>query len=149
MNHFDFHNMKLPYFQDPYAVEGAKSAKCFADNFNAHQLFGPSGFAEQCAIVREAHRSLLPKHLKIFCTKIGHARSSQIFKALRELGERYHQWETTFRSVSLDLAMFQIITDSPDAFKQMLLQGGNVMYMDADEIRKRIVTTFLACNGKG
>ena len=148
MSHFDFHNMNHYDFQDPYAVEGAERAKRFADNYNAQQLFGPSGFAKQCAIVREADRSLLRKNLKIFCGKIGHARSSQIFKALRELGERYHRWETIFGSVALDLAMFKIIADRPDVFERTIFEGENVMYMDADEIRKRIAATFLACNGK-
>ena len=67
MNHSEY-NFAL---QDPYAAEGAERAKRFAHNFNAQQLFGPSGLLKQCGIVREADRSLLPEHLKIFCAKIG------------------------------------------------------------------------------
>jgi hypothetical protein len=126
-------------FRDPYTVEGAERAKRFAHNFNAQQLFGPPGFLEQCAIVREADRSLLPEHLKVFCAKIGHAPSSRTFKTLRELGERYHRWEAAFGSASSSVALLQIIASSPDTFELTIFQGENVIYMDADELRECIV----------
>src|SRR4029078_1015279 len=100
MNHFDF--------QDPYTVEGTERAKRFANNFKAQELFGPSGFKEQCAIIREADGNLLPDHLEVFGAEIGHAPSSRAFKTFRELGERYHRWETAFGSESSSLALFEV-----------------------------------------
>ena len=130
MNHFDF--------QDPYLVDGGERAKRFAHNFNAQRSFGPSGFAEQCKIVREADRSLLPKHLNIFCAKIRHERSSLIFKALRVLGDRYHQWEVRFGPAYLDSAMLETVVNRHTSF-----QGENLMQMDANELREGIVGFFL------
>ena len=125
--------------QDPYAAEGAERAKRFAHNFNAQQLFGPSGLLEQCRIVRKADRGLLPEHLKIFCAKIGCKSTSRTFKTLRELGERYHRWETAFNSAASPVALLQLMSLSPDVFEGVILQGENIMYMDADELRECIV----------
>lgn len=135
MNHSEY-NFAL---QDPYAAEGAERAKRFAHNFNAQLLFGPSGLLEQCGIVREAERSLLPEHRKIFCAKIGCKSTSRTFKTMRELGERLHRWEKAFNSAASSLALLQLIVSSPDVFESMFIQAEHVVYMDADELRECIV----------
>jgi hypothetical protein len=135
MNYAD-HNVT---FHDPYVVEGEERAKRFAHNFNAQQLFGPSGFLEQCAIVREADRSLPPEHLKVFCATIGYRPTSQSYKTLRELGERCSRWRAAFNSASSSVALLQIIASSHHNFERTIFQGENVVYMDADELRECIV----------
>ena len=94
----------------------------------------------ECGIVREAHRSLLPEHLKIFCAKIGFKSTSRTFKTMRELGERCHRWETAFNSAASSLAVLQLIVSSPDLFESLVIHGEKVLYMDADELRDCIVT---------
>lgn len=126
-------------FHDPYSVDGEERAKRFAHNFNAQQLFGPSGFLKQCAIVREADRSLFPEHLKLFCAKIGFKPSSRTYKTLRELGERYYRWGAAFNASSPSVAILQIIASNPCNFELTIFQGENVIYMDADELRDCIV----------
>jgi hypothetical protein len=119
--------------------EGAERAKHLANDFNAQELFGPSGFLKRCAIVSEADRSLLPEHRKIFCSKIGYKASSPTYKMLRELGERRRRWEAAFNSASSSLAVLSIISNCPENFENEILHGEQVRFMDAYEIQELVV----------
>jgi hypothetical protein len=137
MNYFEVNDQR---FLDPYAVDGEERVDRFIHNFKEQELFGASGVLEQSSILSEAQRHLAPQHFKRFCDGVDLPQRSWDFVIMSLIGDRYRQLSEILHERLGATALLHLLGLSHDeAFDGLVKQGNLMIYMDAGEIRERIV----------